>query len=76
MKPTGPIPPYFSANSDGQLLIGGVAAEEIVAEAGGTPVFAYDNNIVGGQIAQLRAKSGVPPASATSSSAATPPTSS
>ena len=37
MKPTGPIPPYFSANSDGQLLIGGVAAEEIVAEAGGTP---------------------------------------
>jgi diaminopimelate decarboxylase len=55
MKPTGPIPPYFSANSDGQLLIGGVAAEEIVAEAGGTPVFAYDNNIVGGQIAQLRA---------------------
>jgi diaminopimelate decarboxylase len=55
MKPTGPIPPYFSANGDGQLLIGGVAAEEIVAEAGGTPVFAYDNNIVGGQIAQLRA---------------------
>ena len=57
MKPTGPIPPYFSANGDGQLLIGGVAAEEIVAEAGGTPVFAYDNNIVGGQIAQLRAAS-------------------
>jgi diaminopimelate decarboxylase len=55
MKPTGPIPPYFSANSDGQLLVGGIAAEEIVAEAGGTPVFAYDNNIVGGQIAQLRA---------------------
>ena len=56
MKPTGPIPPYFSANSDGQLLIGGVAAEEIVAEAGGTPVFAYDNNIVGGQIAQLEGR--------------------
>jgi diaminopimelate decarboxylase len=55
MKPTGPIPPYFSANSDGQLLVGGVAAEELVAEAGGTPLFAYDNNIVGGQIAQLRA---------------------
>ncbi|MEO8454917.1 MAG: pyridoxal-dependent decarboxylase, exosortase A system-associated [Sphingomicrobium sp.] len=55
MKPRGPIPPYFSANGDGQLLIGGVAAEEIVAEAGGTPLFAYDNNIVGGQIARLRA---------------------
>ena len=55
MKPTGPIPPYFSANADGQLLVGGVASEELVAEAGGTPLFAYDNNIVGGQIAQLRA---------------------
>jgi diaminopimelate decarboxylase len=55
MKPTGPIPPHFSAGDDGQLLIGNVPAEELVAEAGGTPLFAYDNNIVGGQIAQLRA---------------------
>src|SRR3954454_4956712 len=55
MKPSGPIPPYFSADSDGQLLIGNMPAEECVAEAGGTPVFVYDNNIVGGQIAQLRA---------------------
>src|SRR5438046_3796066 len=55
MKPTGTIPPHFSASEDGQLMIGGVAAEELVAEAGGTPLFAYDNNIVGGQIAQLRA---------------------
>src|SRR3954447_3598991 len=55
MKPTGPIPPYFSAGDDGQLMIGGIAAEELVAEAGGTPVFAYDNNIVGGQIARLKA---------------------
>lgn len=55
MKPSGPIPPYFSASPDGQLAIGGVAAEDIVSEAGGTPVFAYDNNIVGSQIAQLKA---------------------
>jgi diaminopimelate decarboxylase len=55
MKPSGPIPPHFSADANGQLLVGGVAAEELVAEAGGTPLFAYDNNIVGGQIAQLRA---------------------
>jgi diaminopimelate decarboxylase len=55
MKPTGPIPPHFSANDAGELLIGGVAAEELVAEAGGTPLFVYDNNIVGGQIAALRA---------------------
>ena len=55
MKPSGPIPPYFSANEDGQLLIGGSPAEELVAEAGGTPLFVYDNNIVGAQIASLRA---------------------
>ena len=53
MKPTGPIPPHFAA-SDGQLLIGGVAAEELVAEAGGTPLFVYDNNIVGAQIARFK----------------------
>lgn len=55
MKPTGPIPPHFFANDVGELLIGGLAPEELIAEAGGTPVFVYDNNIVGGQIAALRA---------------------
>ena len=55
MKPTGPIPPHFSTNDAGELLIGGLAPEELVAEAGGTPLFVYDNNIVGGQIAALRA---------------------
>jgi diaminopimelate decarboxylase len=55
MKPTGPIPPHFSANEAGQLLIGGMSVDELVAEAGGTPLFVYDNNIVGGQIAALRA---------------------
>ena len=55
MKPIGPIPPHFSASDDGQLMIGGRSVEELVEEAGGTPLFAYDNNIIGGQIAQLRA---------------------
>ena len=55
MKPTGPIPPHFFPNDAGELLIGGFAPEEIIAEAGGTPLFVYDNNIVGGQIAALRA---------------------
>ena len=55
MKPTGPIPPHFTANEAGQLMIGGTAVDELVAEAGGTPLFVYDNNIVGGQIAALRA---------------------
>src|SRR3954465_1023041 len=36
-------------------MIGGIAVEELVAEAGGTPLFVYDNNIIGGQIARLRA---------------------
>jgi diaminopimelate decarboxylase len=55
MKPTGPIPPYFSADEGGQLLIGNIPAEELVAEAGGTPLFVYDNNIVGAQVARFRA---------------------
>lgn len=54
MKPTGPIPSYFSAGPDGQLLIGGAAAEDLVAEAGGTPLFVYDNNIVGAQVARFK----------------------
>jgi diaminopimelate decarboxylase len=54
VKPTGPIPPWFSAAEDGQLLIGGYPAEELVAEAGGTPLFVYDNNIVGAQIARFK----------------------
>lgn len=53
MKPTGPIPPHFAA-IDGRLFIGGVAAEELVEEAGGTPLFVYDNNIVGAQIARFK----------------------
>ena len=54
MKPAGPIPPYFSADENGQLLIGGYPAEELVAEAGGTPLFVYDNNIVGAQVARFK----------------------
>lgn len=53
MKPTGPIPPHFAA-IDGRLFIGGFAAEELVEEAGGTPLFVYDNNIVGAQIARFK----------------------
>ena len=54
MKPAGPIPPYFSADETGLLLIGGHPAEELVAEAGGTPLFVYDNNIVGAQVARFK----------------------
>ncbi|MCL6730609.1 pyridoxal-dependent decarboxylase, exosortase A system-associated [Sphingomonas hankyongi] len=55
MKPSGPIPPYFAADTDGQLMISGIRADEIIDEAGGTPLFVYDNNIIGGQFARLKA---------------------
>jgi diaminopimelate decarboxylase len=55
MKPIGPIPPYFGTGDDGQLMVGGQPAEELVSEAGGTPLFAYDNHIVGRQVALFRA---------------------
>lgn len=55
MKPTGAIPPHFSAAEDGQLVIGGRPVLDLVEEAGGTPLFVYDNDIIGGQIAALRA---------------------
>lgn len=55
MKPTGPMPPQFGATDDGQLLIGGHRADALVKEAGGTPLFVYDNNIIGGQIARFQA---------------------
>ena len=54
MKPTGPIPPCFNADESGHLLIGGSRAADLVAEAGGTPLFVYDNNIVGAQIARFK----------------------
>jgi diaminopimelate decarboxylase len=54
VKPTGPIPPHFAAADDGQLQVGGYSAEELVAEAGGTPLFVYDNNIVGAQVARFK----------------------
>jgi len=53
VKPTGPIPPHFAA-IDGRLFIGGMPADELVEEAGGTPLFVYDNNIVGAQVARFK----------------------
>ena len=55
MKPSGPIPEQFSADPDGRLLVGGVGLEELIEDSGGTPLFVYDNNIVGTQISRFRA---------------------
>lgn len=53
-KPHGPIPPYFAADGDGQLLIGGRRADDLIAEAGDTPLFVYDVNVVRQRVAALR----------------------
>ena len=58
MKPMGPIPPGFGADN-GRLLIGGRYAGDLVAEAGGTPLFAYDTGIIERKIEQFRAA--IPP---------------
>ena len=54
-KPHGPIPPYFAADADGMLLIGGQRADALVERAGDTPLFVYDAGIVRQRIAALRA---------------------
>ncbi|MEO6582033.1 MAG: pyridoxal-dependent decarboxylase, exosortase A system-associated [Sphingomicrobium sp.] len=54
MKAMGPIPAWFSLGDDAQLRIGGWSADELIDQAGGTPLFVYDNNIAGGQIARFR----------------------
>lgn len=54
MKPSGPIPPDF-VRRDGALLIGGRAADEWIALAGGeTPLFIYDMAIIRERIARFR----------------------
>ena len=53
MKPMGPIPPGFSADG-GRLVIGGRSADDLIADAGGTPLFVYDSRIIGWQIERFR----------------------
>ncbi len=54
-KPTGPIPPYFKADSDGMMLIGGERADALAERTGATPLFVYDLGIVRERVADLRA---------------------
>jgi diaminopimelate decarboxylase len=53
MKPMGPIPAWFAAE-EGMLLIGGCGAASLVDEAGDTPLFVYDMDIVGAQVRRFR----------------------
>jgi diaminopimelate decarboxylase len=54
-KPMGPIPAEFSAGPDGVLRIGDRSAEALATEAGGTPLFVYDAELVAARIARLHA---------------------
>lgn len=54
MKPLGPIPQGYAAR-DGQLVIGGRTARELIDEAGGTPLFVYSRDHLEARMAQLRA---------------------
>ena len=55
MKAMGAIPAGFETSADGVLMIGGHDARALVAKAGSTPLFVYDNNLVGAKIALFRA---------------------
>ena len=55
MKAMGAIPAGFEASADGTLMIGGHDARALVAQAGSTPLFVYDNNLIGAKIALFRA---------------------
>jgi diaminopimelate decarboxylase len=53
-KPLGPIPEGYHA-LDGELAIGGKRASELVAQAGGTPLFVYSRAHLNARMKQLRA---------------------
>lgn len=53
-KPMGAIPADFVFDG-AMLLIGGRRADDLVAEAGDTPLFVYDLDIIDRRIAQFRA---------------------
>ncbi len=49
----GPIPPWYGGE-EGMLLIGGCGAASLVDEAGDTPLFVYDMDIVAATVRRLR----------------------
>ena len=55
MKAMGAIPGGFEANAEGALMIGGYDARWLVEKAKGTPLFVYDNDLIGSKIALFRA---------------------
>lgn len=53
MKPFGPLPPEYAAQT-GELHIAGRSAEAWAAAAGTTPLFVYDPAIIAARIARFR----------------------
>ncbi len=53
MKPLGPIPAGYGAIA-GELAIDGTRASELVARAGGTPLFVYSAAMIRSRVAELR----------------------
>ena len=54
MKPMGAVPPGFGLDA-GMLTIGGRRADALVAQAGDTPLFVYDLDLIDARIARFRA---------------------
>jgi diaminopimelate decarboxylase len=54
-KPIGPIPAGFAAGADGALHIGGRGVDALVAQAGGTPLFVYNAQLVAERVTRFRA---------------------
>ncbi|MBA2935845.1 pyridoxal-dependent decarboxylase, exosortase A system-associated [Sphingomonas sp. CGMCC 1.13654] len=55
MKPLGPIPSGYGANTEGRLLIGGHDVTALIEAAGDTPLFVYDLGMVARRVERLRA---------------------
>jgi diaminopimelate decarboxylase len=53
MKPLGPIPHGFDT-VDGELAVDGVRVSELVARAGGSPLFVYSSTMIRNRVAALR----------------------
>jgi diaminopimelate decarboxylase len=54
LKPMGPIPPGYGLDS-GVLTISGQRADQLVSQAGSSPVFVYDVALMHKRVADLRA---------------------
>ncbi|GAA4019485.1 pyridoxal-dependent decarboxylase, exosortase A system-associated [Sphingomonas swuensis] len=55
MKAMGPVPADFQASADNCLMVGDWRAPDLVAEQGGTPLFAYDKAVITERVRRFRA---------------------